>query len=167
MVSIARLSEADRPALRQFWIEHWGADLMLAGGRIFKPDELDGFIAREGNEWVGLVTFYCEACTCEITSLDSLHPGQGLGTALLDATVKAARQFGCRKLKLITTNDNTSALRFYQKYGFELVALHRQAVNESRKRKPTIPELGLDSIPIRDEIELELHLAPPNPDLCT
>jgi len=46
-------------------------------------------------------------------------------------------------------------------------ALQRMAITESRKIKTSIPELGLDDIPIRDEIELELRLPPPNPGLCT
>jgi ribosomal protein S18 acetylase RimI-like enzyme len=167
MFAIVRLEESDRPALRKFWAAHWGEDFMVAHGRIFRPDNLDGFIALDGREWVGLVTFYFEASFCEVLSLDSLRPGTGIGTALIKAAEKAARQAGCHTLKLITTNDNTPALRLYQKLGFELVALRRQAVNESRKVKPSIPEFGLDGIPIRDEIELELRLAHPNPEPCT
>jgi hypothetical protein len=59
---------------------------------------------------------------------------------------------------LITTNDNLHALGFYQKRGFEIVTVYRGAVNESRKRKPTIPLVGMNGIPLRDEIELEMSL---------
>jgi hypothetical protein len=38
-----------------------------------------------------------------------------------------------------------------------LAALHRDELERSRKLKPEIPELGLDGIPIRDELELELR----------
>jgi hypothetical protein len=31
-------------------------------------------------------------------------------------------------------------------------------VNESRKIKPSIPRIGMDGIPLRDEIELEIML---------
>jgi DNA-3-methyladenine glycosylase I len=51
-----------------------------------------------------------------------------------------------------------NALGFYQKRGFELVAVYRGAVNESRKRKPSIPLTGYNNIPLRDEIELEIIL---------
>ncbi|GAB6277014.1 MAG: hypothetical protein SAMD01599839_15540 [Rectinema sp.] len=57
---------------------------------------------------------------------------------------------------LVTTNDNIDALRFYQKRGFELLKIHRNAISKSRKIKPTIPETGNYGISIRDEIELEL-----------
>jgi hypothetical protein len=51
------------------------------------------------------------------------------------------------------------ALRFYQKRGFSLAAVHRNAVDEARRKlKPEIPIIGLDGIPIRDEIELEMAL---------
>jgi hypothetical protein len=48
------------------------------------------------------------------------------------------------------------ALRFYQKQGFMIAALHRNAIAASRRLKPEIPEIGFDGIPIRDEIELEI-----------
>jgi RimJ/RimL family protein N-acetyltransferase len=81
-----------------------------------------------------------------------------VGTALIEAVTEAAREAGCRRLWLITTNDNLHALRFYQRRGFRLAALHRDGITESRRQKPSIPLIGLDGIPIRDEIELEMAL---------
>ena len=49
-------------------------------------------------------------------------------------------------------------MRFYQKRGFVLVAVHRNALAESRRLKPEIPLIGIDDIPLRDEIELEMEL---------
>ena len=94
----------------------------------------------------------------EIVSIDSTHPGRGVGTALIEAVKKEARRQGCRRLWLITTNDNLNALRFYQKRGFALVAVHRNAIEISRRLKPEIPLTGHDGIPLRDEIELETLL---------
>jgi hypothetical protein len=51
-----------------------------------------------------------------------------------------------------------NALRFYQKRGFVLVALHRNALELSRKLKPEISLIGNAGIPLRDEIELEIML---------
>jgi DNA-3-methyladenine glycosylase I len=51
-----------------------------------------------------------------------------------------------------------NALRFYQKRGLALVAVHRNALEESRRIKPEIPLIGSDGIPLRDEIELEMDL---------
>ena len=77
---------------------------------------------------------------------------------LLEAAVNAARSSGCYRAWLITTNDNTPALRFYQKKGFRIAALHKDALEVSRKLKPEIPQHGVDGIAILDEIELECNL---------
>ena len=70
-----------------------------------------------------------------------------------------ASEAGCRRLWVVTTNDNLGALRFYQRRGFRLAALRPGAVDASRALlKPEIPSLGNDGIPLRDEIELELSL---------
>jgi hypothetical protein len=39
-----------------------------------------------------------------------------------------------------------------------MVRINRGAVNESRKIKPSIPSVGMNNIPLRDEIELEISL---------
>jgi ribosomal protein S18 acetylase RimI-like enzyme len=152
------LAQTDLPRLRQFWIDHWGGEEMIARGNIYRPGQISGFVVEEGNEWIGLITFLIKEGECEVTSLDSLREGQGIGTLLIDKAIQEARANGCRRLFLITTNDNLHALRFYQKRGFEIVTIYRGAVNESRKRKPSIPLIGNDGIPLRDEIELEIRL---------
>jgi ribosomal protein S18 acetylase RimI-like enzyme len=106
----------------------------------------------------GLVTYHIAGNGCEIVTLDSLRPSLGIGTTLIESVKAAAGAAGCRRLWLITTNDNLHALGFYQKRGFRLAAVHPGAVNESRKLKPEIPLIGNDGIPIRDEIELEIVL---------
>jgi len=93
---------------------------------------------------------------CEVTSLDSLKEGKGIGTVLINEVLQEAKEKNCRRVFLITTNDNLHALGFYQRRGFELVSIHRGAVNESRKIKATIPLIGENNIPLRDEIELEI-----------
>ncbi len=62
------------------------------------------------------------------------------------------------RLVVVTTNDNLNALRFYQKRGFILVQLRPNALARSRQLKPQIPLVGMDGIPLRDEIELEMDL---------
>jgi DNA-3-methyladenine glycosylase I len=81
----------------------------------------------------------------------------GIGTALIDAVKVAAAEAGCRRLWLVTTNDNMNALRFYQKRGFVLVKINRNAIEFARKLK-LVPLIGAEGIPLRDEIELEIIL---------
>ncbi|HLO32437.1 MAG TPA: GNAT family N-acetyltransferase [Anaerolineales bacterium] len=158
MSTLRRLTRNDLPRLRQFWIEHWGGEEMVSRGNIYRPEQLDGYVVEEGQEWIGLITFFIKENECEVTSLDSLRAGQGIGSALIDKAIEEARAGNCKRLFLITTNDNLHALGFYQKRGFEIVTVYRGAVNRSRKIKPNIPLVGNDGIPLRDEIELEMSL---------
>ena len=157
-MNIRRLTSDDLPRLRQFWKKHWGDEFVVAHGVIYHPDTLDGFVALENDEWVGEITYTVSGTTCEIVSLDSLREGQGIGTKLIDAVVDEARKRNCRRIFLITTNDNLHALGFYQRRGFELARIHRHAMDETRKLKPIIPLIGMNNIPLRDEIELEINL---------
>lgn len=138
----------------------WGAEIVAVHGQVLRPATLPGYVAFEtAGARVGLVTFrFDEAGDCEIVTLDSLRPGSGVGTALVAAVRRAAEARGCRRLWLVTTNDNLDAFRFYQRRGFALVAVHRGAVDGARVLKPSIPMVGAHGIPIRDELELELIL---------
>jgi ribosomal protein S18 acetylase RimI-like enzyme len=138
--------------------ELWRAPVVVSRGRVHRPGELPGFVALLDDRRVGLVTYEVEDGSCELVTIDSLVEGRGVGTALVDAVRDVAHAGGCRRLWLITTNDNLHALRFYQRRGFLLAALHRDAIEASRRLKPELPELGNDGIPIRDELELELLL---------
>ena len=157
-IKIRAIEKADRPWANNIMIEHWGATRMVSRGRVYDAGELPGFIAVLGNEIAGIATYHIAGSECELTTLNSLVEGKGIGTALLTAVRDAAAAAGCRRLWLISTNDNTHALHFYQKRGYLLVAVYRNAVEHSRKLKPEIPLLGNDGIPLRDEIELELPL---------
>lgn len=158
MISVRQLTVDDLPRLRAIWKENWGDEFVVAHGVIYYPDSLDGFVALDDDKWVGEITYTFSGNECEIVSLDSARQGMGVGTMLIHKVIEQAREKDCGRIFLITTNDNLNALGFYQKRGFELVAVHRGAINDSRKIKPGIPLIGANNIPLRDEIELELIL---------
>ena len=148
----------DRAWARRLLAERWDSPRIVTRGRVHQADELPGFVAEGADGLIGLLTYRIEDRQCEIVSLDSLVERQGVGTALLSAAQRAGRESGCTRLWLITTNDNLAAVRFYQRRGFVLAALHRNALELSRRLKPEIPLVGIDGIPLRDEIELEMSL---------
>jgi len=157
-MNIRRLTSDDLPRLRQFWKENWGDEFVVAHGVIYYPNTLDGFIAFDGDEWAGEITYAFSGNDCVIVSLDSLRNWQGIGTKLIQAVAEEARQQNRKRIFVITTNDNLNALGFYQKRGFHLVKINRDAMIETRKLKPGIPLIGENNIPLRDEIELEMML---------
>jgi len=154
-IDIRPIRGEDREWLRQFLIEHWGSPQMVYSKGVHQCDELPGYAAFLGEEPVGLITYAIQEGQCEIVSLDSLREERGIGTALVRAVELEAALQGATRVWLITTNDNLHALGFYQKRGYELVAIYRRAVEAARQIKPQIPLVSGDGIPIRDEIELE------------
>ena len=116
-------------------------------------------VAVDGAELAGLLTYILGEDACEVLTLHASRQWQGAGSALLHAVAGLARDAGFARLWLVTTNDNVDALRFYQRRGFRLRALHPGAVDDARRdRKPGIAWIGDHGIPLRDELELELDL---------
>ncbi len=158
MYSIQPVSLEHSPALCAFLQRQWGGNTVVSLGRVHKIDTLCGFAATQGDELLGLITY--EVCddACEIVTLDSVSEHRGIGTALLSTVSDYAKVQACKRLWLVTTNDNTHAIRFYQRRGFTMVALHLNAIEEYRRIKPQIPLIGFDNIPILHEIEFEKAL---------
>ncbi len=155
---IRPIEAADKAWITALLQEHWAGPMMVTRGKTHYVDTYPGFTAVEGDEPVGLVTYYIDGQECEITSLNSLAEGKGVGSTLVDAVKKAALAQKCRRLRLVTTNDNTRALRFWQNRGFTIMAVRFNALEETRRLKPGIPLTNEEGIPIRDEIELEMTL---------
>lgn len=151
-------TEADRTWLTDLWREEWGGEVMVTRGKTYRVHDLEALIAWDGDQRVGLATYFIHGESCELMSLNALTQGKGVGTALLEAVEAAARQAGCTRLWLITSNDNLDAVKFYQRRGYRLVAVHLGAIDEARKIKPTIPVTGFFDIPIHDEWELSKPL---------
>ncbi len=155
---IRRIDPADRGEADAFILRHWFSMEMAIRGERIDLGAADGWAATEDGRLTGLITCRTAGDAMEILSLDSEVPGRGVGTALLNTADWEARRAGCSRVTLITTNDNLPALRFYQKRGFDMAALYRNAAEAARRIKPQIPMTGIDGIPIRHEIELELRL---------
>ncbi len=160
-MTLRPLEPEDREWAARLLTERWGSPRIVTRGRVHDAGALPGVAAIEEGRPVGLATYHVEGRACEIVSLDAVVQGAGVGSALLQAVRDAALAAGCTRLWLITTNDNTAALRFHQKRGFRLAALYPNALEVSRRLKPEIPLVGRDGIPLRDEIELEMLLSAP------
>jgi len=135
---------------------------VVGHGVVYRPHLLAGFVATDAREPVGLLTYTIDGDSCEIVTIDAMVERRGVGSLLIAAVEDAARDAGCARLWLITTNDNERALGFYHANGFALVAVHEGAVARSRELKPSIPLENEAGVPIQDEIEMERRL-PPDP----
>ena len=133
----------------------WASTRIVSKAKVHDTNELPGIIAIHKNNRVGLIYYNIIGDECEIVSLNSLKENIGIGTALLKEIETISKLKGCKRLLVITTNDNVDALRFYQIKGFKIVAINLDALKKSRSLKAEIPLIGSNDIEMRDEIELE------------
>ena len=148
----------NRQQVNRFLEEHWFSTDMIVRGTRIDMTKAQGILARDGGGIAGLLTYAVRGGVCEILSLDSLRPGEGIGTSLVGRAVEIARRERCEKVIVVTTNDNINAIRFYQKRGLDMARLYRNALDVSRKMKPEIPLIGENDIPLKHEIEFEMKL---------
>lgn len=155
------INEQNRTRITAFITKRWYSSVVIIRGKAFDMTKADGIIAMECGEIAGLITYELRGDTCEILTLDSIHENRGVGTALIRRMISLAREHDCRRIILISTNDNMRAIRFYQRLGFDMTRFFRNALEVSRTLKPEIPLTGEDGIPLRHEIEFEFLLQEP------
>ena len=154
---IRAATPGDREAILALLRHRWGGETMVVHDTVYRPTDLPAFVAVDGPEIVGLVT-YEPGSSWHVLSLDSLIPAHGISGALLDR-VEAPLAPLAPRVTLVTTNDNVDAIRFYPTTWLP----HR--LRRSRRRRPRAkdkavdPLTGYHGIPIRDEITLVKNLA--------
>ena len=141
----------------------WIASALVTRGQQSDAAAFEALVAVEvvpehGLERVGLLTYRVDREGLEVVTIDALRARSGIGTALLAFATQIAKDAGARRLWLITTNDNLSAICFYQRRGFRIIAVHRGAVDRARVLKASIPLVAENGIELHDELELELTL---------
>jgi GNAT superfamily N-acetyltransferase len=159
-VLVRPLGEEDREWKRGALIDAWGSTAVARHGVLVDAGTLPGLVAVVDGVRVGLLLYSYGAGGdgVEVVSLQAERPGAGVGRALMDAVRDRARQLGAGRIWLVTTNDNTRAIRFYQQWGMDLAGLRHDGVAASRRVKPEIPTIGHDGIPLRHELEFTLAL---------
>ena len=138
--------------------KNWAGPFVISRGTLHDTRTQQGFVAVFSDEVVGYIVYNVADGGCEIIAIESLHPRQGIGATLIDAIMHTAKKEGCSRIWLVTTNDNTPAMRFYQRYGFVLKAVRLNAMKENRLLKPQIPLVGIDDVPIAHEFEFEMFV---------
>ena len=158
LIRVRPMERGDRPWVVRWLEDVFGDTTVARKGVSIDASVLPGFVATEGGRPVGFLAHDAAHGECEVVAIISMEEGRGIGRALMDAAREYAAAAGYRRLWLITTNDNTRALRFYQIWGMDLCAFYRHGARRSRRAKPSLPQRGADGIPLEHELELELLL---------
>lgn len=146
-------TQTDIPWMTEIFRNYWEGDYIVSRGKKHGVKDLSGCIALIQDKKVGLLTYQEDGESFELVSLNSVEEGKGVGTALINALITHAKEMKKQRIWLVTTNNNQSAMRFYEHRGFHKVREYKNAVAESRKIKPSIPLVDESGVPIQDEIE--------------
>ena len=157
-ITIRTSTSTDSSWLTQLMEKNWGGLPLVIRGKKYDPNNLDGIIVENQQSIAGFLFYEIKNDNCEIIVFEVFDRFKGTGTIMLENLKSIAKNNGCTRIYLMTTNDNLEALRFYQRRGFTIGKIHIDSVKHSRKIKPTIGLIGDYGIPVRDEIDLELFL---------
>jgi ribosomal protein S18 acetylase RimI-like enzyme len=144
------------------------------------PPALDAYLdagrvlaAYDGDRVVGhlQLTDITDAGAAEIKSMavDPALQGRGIGRALVAAAIALARDEGgalaCDEggatLVVATATADVGNLRFYQRLGFRMRAIERDAFTPATGYPP---DLEADGIPVRDRVWLDMPLPRADPE---
>ena len=120
-------------------------------------DEGDVLVAVGGGRVLGHVQLISAGGRCEIKNLAVLgaHRGRGLGRALVEAAAEAARRSGATTLTVATAAADVGNLRFYQRCGFRLRSVERDAFTPATGYPD---DILIGGIALRDRVWLDLEL---------
>jgi ribosomal protein S18 acetylase RimI-like enzyme len=155
-LTIRPATSADRPHIAELAEYFWDEVEIECFGRSYQVDTLPAYVARDGDEIVGVASYAREGDVVNLVMLNVLPLWQGRGAAhgLIAAMVQVARAENAERIVLATTNDDLPALGLYQRLGFTIT---RVLVGRLLEHHGEV-EPGFAGIPVRDEVQMELRL---------
>jgi GNAT superfamily N-acetyltransferase/catechol 2,3-dioxygenase-like lactoylglutathione lyase family enzyme len=127
-------------------------DASLPQGRVL--------VATDGDELVGCLQLVgCEAVELKTLAVVEHRQGQGIGRALVERAVAECRAAGGRRLVVSTAAADVGNLRFYQRLGFRMLRVERDAFTPA---DGYAEGMTIDRIPLRDRVWFDLALDEPD-----
>lgn len=141
--------DGDREDLRLLFSEAEDSSVRLAAyvdlGRVL--------VAREGGLVVGHLQLVATEDTAEIElksmAVDPARRGSGIGRLLVEAAIRHAVDAGLSRMVVSTATADVGNLRFYQRCGFRMLAVERDAFGPASGYPDPI---CIDGIPLRDRV---------------
>src|SRR6478672_1763618 len=158
-MNIRPIADDDRAWLAEIISAAFSSVRLVSNDHLIEDASLlDGFAAEIDGRPIGCALINEVDGDVELVALVSTYRGAGVGSGLLESVVERGKRDGWKRLWLVTSNDNTDAIRMYQRAGWEWTEFRRDAITRARERRPEIPELGQHGIPVRHEIHFEAPL---------
>lgn len=96
-----------------------------------------------------------EALEIKSMAVIAARRGEGIGRALVEAAIAGCRARGAWRLTVSTAAADTGNLRFYQRQGFRMLRIVRDAFGPATGYAA---DLLIEGIPLRDQVVLDLDL---------
>ena len=155
---IRQVDDTLREKLQPILDETWGSPYLAVNGKLWDSRIMPGYVAECAGDVLGYLLYEFHDDVCEIMVLESVVQNIGIASALIEQVKQAAKSNGVSKIIVQTSNDNIHAFRFYQRRGFTIREFRANAMDVARQLKPSIPLIGENGIPLRDEIEFEIDV---------
>ena len=159
-VLVRPLTAGDRRWVRATWGRNRPSTTVARRGEFIDARDLAGYVALLGGRRTGLVLVDLRDDDLEVVAISTSTPGQGGRARPHEAVCRPGARVRVSAGVAITTNNNTTAIAFYQRVGMDLCAYYRHGVRASRLLKPSIPLRDSSGVPIDHELEFELLLGP-------
>jgi GNAT superfamily N-acetyltransferase len=119
-------------------------------------DDGELLVAVDGDAVVGHLQLVdcADPGTVELKSMAVVEnrQGEGIGRGLVAAAVEHARNVGAERMLVATAAADTGDLRFYQRQGFRMLAVERDAFGAAQGYAEG---LVIDGIPLLDRVWLD------------
>ena len=147
-------SDAERPDVLALFQQDFGRTQVATLGDVVNLADTDTLVAEmEGGVAGALAWRRCgDALHVVALATDPMWQRSGVGGHLLAEAEALARRLGLARLVVSTSNDNLPGLYFYQRHGYRIVEIVRDAVAAHPELRP-VP--GFADIPPVDELRLE------------
>lgn len=151
-VVVRATSKREKDEIRKLVTKFWGEEEQLTFDREYNVLEQHAYCAIVREKIVGFISFNEQKDNFIIVGMVVCpeHQGSGIGRCLIERVESEARRLKKKQLLVSTSNDNLSALGFYQALGFQIFGVVPDAI--ARKHGKIIQ--GANRLPLRDELRL-------------
>jgi ribosomal protein S18 acetylase RimI-like enzyme len=148
---------ADRGAALEMFRRDFGRTSIASFGEVIPLEETSTIVADMQGDISGALAWKARGDALQIVALatDPMWQRSGVGGHLLAEAEMVARRTGASRIVLATTNDNLPALYFYQRRGYRITEVVRDAWRDHAELTIGV---GFASIPVLDELRLEKTL---------
>jgi ribosomal protein S18 acetylase RimI-like enzyme len=156
-VLVREASASDREKALELFRRDFGPAQLVAYGEAISLEKADALVAETENEIAGALAWRHFDGAFHILALatDPMWQRAGVGGHLVAEAELLARRQQQPRVIITVTNDNLPALYFYQRRGYRMSAILRDAVAAHARDQQAV---GFAGIPILDEIQLVKYL---------